>query len=271
MEPLHAFTAAEVATATDECSHHHHIHGCCVVGGALSPHCCSKLSKLVDDVLSQAQSGADSALGIEDKDALEANLFGNVRCRHQRYDIKLPLEPAVREAIEELTASVGPLLEQLVTLEGRLVELSCIVSDAGAERQPLHPDTPCSSTPAAPLLTVFASLQHTSLAMGPTILCPGTHSSACHEELETIRLEDRSLEQSIDSFGGKRVVCDAGTAVVMDSRLLHCGDANIGGRRRLFYTTWLLPGSSPCGSTYSIREEIRNQFRLKHFVREFAS
>ena len=43
---------------------------------------------------------------------------------------------------------------------------------------------------------------------------------------------------------GLPAVSAAGTAIVMNSNLLHCGGANLpdamgGGRRRLFYVTWL--------------------------------
>ncbi|CAE8719638.1 unnamed protein product, partial [Polarella glacialis] len=76
--------------------------------------------------------------------------------------------------------------------------------------------------------------------MGPTVLCPGTHNSACHEALEQVPAADRASIATLERFGAVHAVCEAGTAVLMDSRLLHCGGANLqpeagGSRRKLLY------------------------------------
>merc|ERR1712151_930234 len=104
--------------------------------------------------------------------------------------------------------------------------LSCIISDAGSQRQPLHPDTPCSGNACAPLLTAFVALQDICEDMGPTIVCPRTHNQSSHSALDEIKLEHRDCEKTLSQFGARQVVCPVGSALLMDSRLLHCGGAN---------------------------------------------
>ncbi|CAK0863929.1 unnamed protein product, partial [Prorocentrum cordatum] len=107
--------------------------------------------------------------------------------------------------------------------------------------------------------------------MGPTLLCPGTHSAEWHTTLERTAPSARAGDAVLDSFGAAAVACEAGTAVLMDSRLLHCGGRNAaegegGRRRRLLVATWQLPGNAPVGSTYSIRGELAGRLRLRHFL-----
>ena len=51
------------------------------------------------------------------------------------------MDPEVREALQELTRSVGGVLEHFVGRRGRLVDLSCMISEENCEFQPLHADT----------------------------------------------------------------------------------------------------------------------------------
>lgn len=122
-------------------------------------------------------------------------------------------------------------------------------------------------------MTVFVALQHITEEMGPTVLCPRTHNLASHEAINQIPLELRSSAETSQRFGAIHATCQAGTAVLMDSRLLHCGGANVvdrGSRRRLFYTSWQLPGNTPDGSTYSIRSELQGRLRLSRFLKHEA-
>uniref|UniRef100_A0A7S1ALB7 Phytanoyl-CoA dioxygenase n=1 Tax=Noctiluca scintillans TaxID=2966 RepID=A0A7S1ALB7_NOCSC len=230
-----------------------HLDGCCVVPGAVPGVLCAKLAQCVDMMLARL-------------DPSDVDSFGSVRCRKHRYDLKLPMTCEVRSVLESVVCSLFPILEDRVTSEGRLVELSCLVTDSGAERQPLHPDTDStgSNTVFAPLVTVFLALQDVSPAMGPTVLCRGTNSHSWHEALNRVPPDERSSDKVLQDFGGVEATCEIGTAVVMDSRLIHCGGANQGARRRLFYTTWQVPGNTPLGSTYSLREEVRG-YRLRDF------
>jgi hypothetical protein len=58
-----------------------------------------------------------------------------------------------------------------------------------------------------------------------------------------------------------------GSALLMDSRCLHCGGANsstAGNRRRILYVTFQIPRSKPHGSPMSILPEYEQQLRLRN-------
>lgn len=135
---------------------------------------------------------------------------------------------------------MGTLLEDLVSRDAILAELACIVSDPGARQQPLHADTLRIGSACAPSLTIFLPLQDMSASMGPTVLCQGSHNLESHVSL--FKCEQVFMPQDVvlKKHGGLPAVCEEGTAIVMNSNLLHCGGANLpepmgGRRRRLFY------------------------------------
>lgn len=272
MDALHVFTPDQVAAQADECAYHLETHGCLVIGGALPAKLCSILTEFVDDSLNDAECEVAEAADEDSDLAAEKEIqhFGSVRCRVNRRDFKLPMSPLVQEAVECLVQASWEVLEQRVSAEGRLVELSCLVSDPCAKRQSLHPDTPCDERSCAPLITCFVALQPITAEMGPTILCPGTHTPAAHSSFYSETPEQQGSDELVERYGGLLATCDMGTAVLMDSRLLHCGGANSalchgGARRRLLYATWQLPGNTPGGSTYTIRSELKGRHRLAHF------
>ncbi len=56
-------------------------------------------------------------------------------------------------------------------------------------------------------------------------------------------------ERTPEQFGGGQMAsCSSGTALLMNSRLLHCGGANLigGARRRLFYMNLSFVESKTC-------------------------
>lgn len=68
-----------------------------------------------------------------------------------------------------------------------------------------------------------------------TLRFPGTHDDPYLQQwLSVMPGAERTPEQF---GGGQMATCSAGTALLMNSRLLHCGGANLnaGARRRLFY------------------------------------
>ncbi|CAK9083380.1 Uncharacterized protein SCF082_LOCUS39578 [Durusdinium trenchii] len=138
---------------------------------------------------------------------------------------------------------MGSLIEDLVSRDAILAELACIVSDPGAKQQPLHADTLRIGSACAPSLTLFVPLQDTGASMGPTIVCQGTHNLESHVSL--FKCEQVLMPQDVvvKKHGCLPAVSSSGTALVMNSNLLHCGGANLsepmgGGRRRLFYVAW---------------------------------
>ena len=76
------------------------------------------------------------------------------------------------------------------------------------------------------------------LGLGTPIKClrfPGTHDDPYLQQwLSVMPGAERTPEQF---GGGQMATCSSGTALLMNSRLLHCGGANLrdGARRRLFY------------------------------------
>lgn len=265
------FSAQEAAADPEDVGGALDADGCCTICNAVPPALCAALAATVDCALDRLLQRDKQPAEDEQSDALEVGLLGNVRCRENRYDFKLPMSREVCDAIVALVASIGGALECQVFAKGHLVELSCLVTDPGAERQPLHPDTPIQGNDCAGLLTAFVALQPISEQMGPTILCPGTHHARqAHVALAELSVQARADTGTIERFGGVAAACDVGAAVLMDSRLLHCGGANLlsdlgGSRRRLLYTTWQMPGNAPGGSTYSIRSNLQGRLRLEDF------
>jgi hypothetical protein len=232
--------------------------------------------------------GIRSALGAVELDALRAHVdlmlalhhgqvtgaggrekqlsvaFGPVRERWQRYDLKLDIEPAVRDALAGVSTRVGSILDMVLSPEAVVVELACLVSDPGARAQPYHPDTLASADLL--LFTCFVALQNIDEDMGPTWVLPGTHTEEAHA-----RLNDPSVRGERDrELAGLRSVhmsCRAGDVFVMDSRLWHRGGANASAsRRRLFYVTFGLP-RPPTGLTHSILDDLQGKLRLHDYRR----
>lgn len=264
-DALDPMTLSDVELASDACIRHLEHHGCALVHNALSPDTCQKLKAFVDEKLSRVQRSLEEA-SEEERSNLEREWLGSVRDRQHRWDLKLSLSPCVWDALQEVVQNLHPFLEGTVELEAPLVELACLISDPGAPRQNVHVDTGGWKTACAPLLTVFVSLQETAEDMGPTMLFPGTHDDPYLQQwLSVLPGADRTPEQ----FGAAELATGpAGTALLMNSRLLHCGGENQSGRRRrLFYMTWQKPQNTNHGSTYSLHHSLAGRWRLLDFLR----
>ena len=103
----------------------------CTTARALRAHVCARLQEI--------QSGDESPTDCE-------RLLGQIMCRRMRWDLKLDLADAVvSAALEQTLAVLGQPLVSLLGCGARLFELGALAVDAGAPRQPVHPDTPFSS------------------------------------------------------------------------------------------------------------------------------
>ena len=122
---------------------------------------------------------------------------------------------------------------QVLGEDPELFELSALISDRGAPRQPVHPDT--GFTPQTALLTAFVALQEVTPDLGPTFFLAGTHTRAAHERFNGEPGEKLQLLRSSPRRIG---TLPAGAATLFDSRLLHGGGENAQGRRVLFYFTF---------------------------------
>jgi hypothetical protein len=86
--------------------------------------------------------------------------------------------------------------------------------------------------------------------MGPTIFLPRTNTQETHERLKS-KTDKTEKDAMLASCEYQRSVLKKGDAAVMDSRMLHFGDANVsskGKRRVLMYFTIRNPKHSATGA-----------------------
>ena len=190
-----------------------------------------------------ARAFATQTLGFSmaaDAEEVELDSFGAVLAPIERWDLKLGLSLPVVAALHEILVPLRAVCEEALGPDAVLFECAALVADPRAPRQPLHPDTAYQPTkdgrPAGPLvLTVFVALQDVSESMGPTVFLPGTHCNAAHVTFNSppeTGAKRNLLANTPRQLGTLR----GGDAIIMDSRLLHCGSANDSESRRvLFY------------------------------------
>jgi ectoine hydroxylase-related dioxygenase (phytanoyl-CoA dioxygenase family) len=202
---------------------------------------------------------AEDATGAE-----EVRWLGAIRNRVDRWDLRVSFrQPAIRAVLIALVKRLRPVLEDLLTEDGQVCELSCIVADPGATRQPLHPDTVIGD--GTGIITVFMPLQAVDTTMGPTVTLPGTHTAAGHAAFAAM---GQGMLDDTDAHPPWAFVGAAGDALVMDSQLLHCGGGNTSPRRRrLLYASFHVPFNRPKGSTFSLLAEYTRKLKLKHVGR----
>ena len=228
--------------------------------------------------------------------------------RLPRVDLRLPLAgcaPLARALVEllgrrrssdgdgggdgERDAASPPLRALVETLAGPdapLYELAAMISEPGAQRQPIHPDTPfrpdadadadagAGAGSAAPLLTCFVALQDVAVAMGPTLFLLGTHADgALHA-----RVDDPDPAVRARALGAlsahditRAALLRAGDAVVFDSRALHSGganDARDGASRALLTLTFRDVRAGAVGNVGSLRAGYVGQVTLRDLAVE---
>lgn len=131
--------------------------------------------------------------------------------RQDRMEFTLPMDTEVTEAVTEMVRSVGGVLESFVGRAGRLVDLSCMISDPNCEFQPLHADTSMERVK----FTVFVALQDVTAEMGPTFLCPETHNFESHSALDAMKTLQVPHQEMLDRFGAVPALCKRGDIVIM--------------------------------------------------------
>lgn len=202
----------------------------------LSPATCDALIQAINHSLSAVLLD----LAIPNSSLLCNENFGNVYARLHRYDMYLPLTGVHQSALSEIMQGVvGEFFRTLFLGDDSslLHEYSSLISDPGAERQPIHPDN--TFQPIAPFYSAFVALQDVDDSMGPTLFLPGTHTQDAHQLFNAPASQDEFLSRCEyrSSLLGK------GDIQIFDSRLLHCGLANLTSRRVLVYFTLKNPFS----------------------------
>lgn len=268
--------AGYIQHRVEECACQFTFHGCCIVRGVLPAARCSHLADVVDAQLQEARRQV--AESGQDESTYVGELFGKLRCREQRWAVKLPLEGPVLAAMRCLGRSLGPLLAEVIGPSSLFTELSSIVSDPGARQQPLHSDARDLAEPG--MLSVLIALQPITPAMGGTIVCPGTHCPAGSRLLDRVKPQGSDevrarapsyQDAAIEALGGVQTSYEAGSALVYDSRLIHCGGANcsgvdVGARRRVLVATFAKAKKAPRGSACTIRRDLMGRFRVRNFL-----
>eukprot|EP01050_Picozoa_sp_SAG11_P011845 SAG11_NODE_1282_length_5310_cov_24.980426_5_plen_410_part_00 len=230
------------------------------VRGAAPVEACARLCHHVDQCLKDAIGASHSSGEL----ASVAHFFGQIYSdgssngrevplsQRNRWDLFLRLDPPVLSLLRGVLASISQLLADLLTADALVCELATLITDGGAQRQPLHPDTILDG--GAGLATCFVALQDVSLDMGPTLMIPRSHRDSALHELLGGKADRAVREAELGAMAGPTVcvrgetlpvqqcIADAGDVVLMDSRLLHCGGANVSGcRRRLLYLSLQVP------------------------------
>jgi hypothetical protein len=212
----------------------------------------------------------DVSSGVRDSER-----FSNLLSSTNRWDMKLPWSPGLADVLRRIVrpgTPLGDLLTSLVSNNGTVHELAAFVTMPGAGRQVMHADTLWSSTPSVYTCTI--ALQDVSRRMGPTVLIPGTHTRAAHRRFD---VADTRRDLLAGTPHVLSTLC-AGDAAVYDSRLLHCGGANMSERPRvLLYLSLLHPqgpiatGRDDVANVATIRPELAGRLTLADLRRTSPS
>lgn len=179
---------------------------------------------------------------INNNEQIQETGYGNVLCRDNRWDLYLRNEGVYNEVLSSIFNKdniIYNLFKELFydSIDIEFHELSALISDFGAASQPIHPDS--MFTKDAPLYTIFIALQDVTEEMGATIFLPSTNTLYCHEQHKSNLTKDDFLS----TCEYRQSLLKKGDIAIMDSRTLHCGDANTDSRRVLLYLTLRCPNT----------------------------
>ena len=260
--------------------------GCVSVSGVVSEATCDKLLSFINGENERLTALINTKSGV-DQQFLFDEYFGGVNGRGTgkvalRRDMFLPLsDDTVREGLGEAFRSLQPLLEETVTLDGMIHEISSFIGDKGAARQCVHADTivlPCPQYPQAsmePLYTFFVALQDIDDDMGHTVFYPRTHTPEAHVMWNAAQKKADS-PQFLSSYQERTKAVQSklrkGDVSIFDSRLLHCGMANMSEKRRvLFYFTLSKQHHWPLQGGLHGANSIRSADRYSTLVRDIVN
>jgi ectoine hydroxylase-related dioxygenase (phytanoyl-CoA dioxygenase family) len=121
-----------------------------------------------------------------------------------------------------------------------------------------------TATGTALLFTALVALQDVTPDMGPTHLWPATHTVEHHATLYEKGSTGGvfSLADADTAFGvsHKDMTLRKGDLVMYDSRVMHCGCANVSSNRRSVLCISLMgPGIRPEGSTWTMLDSLRKR------------
>jgi hypothetical protein len=237
------------------------------IDGLLPPPLVSSLERRAVDALALAQADVYRGKFLADEVFAEHLLPPNNAQCGRRFDVKLPLERTVREALRSSVHALRHVYGRLLGPRAQLFECSALVSGRGTPAQQLHPDFPPEDLhlssydmryrPVA--LVAFVALADVHHGLGPTRFVPCTHSRAFHV---THALDGGAALAAASARRSCTPLLSRGDAVLMDSALFHAGGANSLGRRALFHFTFKRPGAYVGGRLSSLLTELRDRHSL---------
>jgi len=222
--------------------------GVCLVPGVLEKALTTELRACVLDELSKAYAAVESEpassvgrfnVPWETHDPLRGYLLLPLRDEQSVID-GVPKGPMVR-CLEHLLKEGSKLAELFSSTCGGLnaewYDLVALRTEPGAQRQPLHFDTPFQKVPG--LFCAFIALQDVEYSMGTTVFLPGSQKNTKERRAFTDGQHDGSKERMLQKVKSRYALLQAGDAVVFDMRTLHAGTANLpvaeGGKQRLLF------------------------------------
>uniref|UniRef100_A0A7S1TKN7 Uncharacterized protein n=1 Tax=Erythrolobus australicus TaxID=1077150 RepID=A0A7S1TKN7_9RHOD len=228
------------------------LRGVVRINKVLDKKSCIVMLQYINDTLDMSKATKRNA------SKLAADVFGNVYCKKNRWDLKLAYEEPVQSSLKDCVSSVQTELLQLCGSDAKLVELAALVSDPGSTRQPVHPDTAFRDTPS--VYTCFVALQDVRPNMGPTLFIPGSNNAEAQKDFQEAGERGGPVLQRPFELA----LLSRGDASLFDSRTLHCGTENDSLQRRvLFYFSFQRSGSdNPNASVSTIRNELRGKVTL---------
>ena len=204
---------------------------------------------------------------VDDGKIQSIQRFAQVLLKRNRFDLTIPLGGSnngiITTALEEVLCKspVGTTISSIFGDDAILHELSCLMSDPGSQRQVIHPDTPYVDGMGPSLFTCFIALQDVTPEMGPTTWLPRTHDEISHEKFKDSSSGEGGTDSPKDALIKTRPAVSGllpkGSCVIFDSRVLHCGTANVSSKSRaLFYFSFKDSHVGYPGNPASIRKEL---------------
>lgn len=134
------------------------------------------------------------------------------------------------------------------------------------QRQTIHSDVEFAIN-SRRIFTTFVALQNIDEDMGPTEIWPGTHSEYFCSFYKPFMLGP------VDSYyiehPPELMKLRAGDAVIIDTRVMHCGGKNISNvDRLLFHFSWETSEEpdAPVGFTYNLVPDLKARWHFKDFL-----
>mmetsp|Transcript_26201 Transcript_26201/g.40186 ORF Transcript_26201/g.40186 Transcript_26201/m.40186 type:complete len:396 (-) Transcript_26201:2111-3298(-) len=244
------------------------------IDGVLSNSVADDLRNFVFDLRKEAEEDVGSGK------VKQLQRFANVLLRKNRCDLTMPLgeEVIYRGLVDSLcNSAVGQTMQALLGKKAVLYEFSCLISDPGSDRQVVHPDTPCVTKDEDPVLyTCFMALQDVRMDMGPTVWFPKTHNVETHDifkDTNAAEGEESPKDELLRTQPSVLGLLPKGSCAIFDSRLLHCGSANMSDDpRALFYFSFKNPKIGYPGNPSSMRPELQSaNLELSTLIKELES